>query len=155
MLSGLSCMHMQSHSITSVLSHRIHQSSSQWWAINGQLVWDHVRSFQEVVWHVVWSLVSVFEVIKIITLFSACVKAPVKNWTLSSLSLCCVETFIVYCTDLAPLVCTPASQEKPLSVRKAWVGVGQPRFARATNYWRAWCSQCVTRGGRTSSKRTW
>ena len=48
-LSGLSCMNMQSHSITGVLSPRIHQSSSQWWAINGKLVSDHVRSFLEVV----------------------------------------------------------------------------------------------------------
>ena len=52
-LSGLSlsCMHTQSHSITGVLSHRIHQSSSQWWAINGKLVSYYVRSFLEVVWH--------------------------------------------------------------------------------------------------------
>ena len=48
-LSGLSCMHMQSHSITGVLSHRIHLSTSQWWAINGKLVSDHVRSFMELV----------------------------------------------------------------------------------------------------------
>ena len=47
---------MQSHSITGVLSHRIHQSSSQWWAINRKLVSDHVRSFLEVVWHIAWSL---------------------------------------------------------------------------------------------------
>ena len=55
-LSGLSCMNMQSHSIIGVLSHRIHQSSSQWWAINGKLMSDHVRSFLEVVGHIVWSL---------------------------------------------------------------------------------------------------
>jgi len=30
--------------------------------------------------------------------------------------LYCVETFNVYCTDLAPLVCTPASQEKQLFI---------------------------------------
>ena len=52
MLSGLSCMNMQSHSITGILSHRIHQSSSQWWAINRKLVSDHVRSFLEVVGHI-------------------------------------------------------------------------------------------------------
>jgi len=28
--------------------------------------------------------------------------------------LYCVETFCVYCTDLAPLVCTPVSQGKPV-----------------------------------------
>jgi len=49
-LSGLSCMHMQTRSITGVLSHRTHQSSGQWWAINGKLVSDHVPSFLEVVW---------------------------------------------------------------------------------------------------------
>jgi len=48
-LSGLSCMHMQSHSITGVLSHNIHQSSSKWWAIIGNFVSDHVPSFLEVV----------------------------------------------------------------------------------------------------------
>jgi len=52
-LSGLSCMHMQSHSIAGVLIHRIHQSSSQRWAIIGNLVSDHVQSFLEVVWHIV------------------------------------------------------------------------------------------------------
>ena len=34
----------------------IHQSTSQWWAINGKLASDHVQSFMEVVWHIVWSL---------------------------------------------------------------------------------------------------
>jgi len=38
--------------------------------------------------------------------------APQLNIIL--ITLYCVETFIVYCTDLAPLVCTPASQEKPV-----------------------------------------
>jgi len=40
--------------------------------------------------------------------------------------------------------CAHHSAYNLLSVRKAWVGVGQPRFARATNYWSARRSQCVT-----------
>ena len=77
-LSGLSCMHMQSHSITGVLSHRIHHSTSQWWAINGKFVSDHVRSFMEVVWHSVWSL-------------SVCL------WVLQNLKRCAIS--ILRCTS--------------------------------------------------------